>query len=50
MNSRFQPSDFNIRTVPGILKRDGVPEFDPSPDQLLEPAFAEMGVKMGVKL
>jgi len=28
------------------LKRDGVPEFDPRPDQLLEPAFAEMGVKL----
>jgi len=46
LNSRFQPSDFNIRTVPGILKRDGVPVFDSSPDQLLEPAFAEMGVKL----
>jgi bifunctional non-homologous end joining protein LigD len=46
LNTRFQPSDFNIRTVPGILKRGGgVPGFDPSPDQLLEPAFAEMGVK-----
>src|SRR6266487_4218757 len=46
LNSRFQPSDFNIRTVPGILKREGVPEFDPRPDQLLGPAFAEMGVKL----
>ena len=46
LNSRFQPSDFNIRTVPGILKREGVPEFVPRPDQLLEPAFAEMGVKL----
>src|SRR6266566_7041202 len=46
LNSRFQPSDFNIRTVPGILKREGVPVFDPRPDQLLEPAFAEMGVKL----
>jgi len=46
LDTRFQPSDFNIRTVPGILKRDGVPEFDPRPDQLLEPAFAEMGVKL----
>ena len=46
LNSRFRPSDFNIRTVPGILKREGVPEFDPRPDQLLEPAFAEMGVKL----
>ena len=46
LDTRFQPSDFNIRTVPGILKREGVPEFDPRPDQLLEPAFAEMGVKL----
>ena len=46
LNSRFQPSDFNIRTVPGLLKREGVPLFDPRPDQLLEPAFAEMGVKL----
>jgi bifunctional non-homologous end joining protein LigD len=46
LSTRFQPSDFNIRTVPGILKRDGVPEFDPRPDQLLEPAFTEMGVKL----
>ena len=46
LNSRFQPSDFNIRTVPGLLKREGVPVFDPRPDQLLEQAFAEMGVKL----
>ena len=46
LDTRFQPSDFNIRTVPGILKREGVPEFDPRPDQLLGPAFAEMGVKL----
>jgi bifunctional non-homologous end joining protein LigD len=46
LNTRFQPSDFNIQTVPGLLKRGGVPAFDPSPNQLLEPAFAEMGVKL----
>ena len=46
LNTRFQPSDFNIRTVPGLLKREDVPLFDPRPDQLLEPAFAEMGVKV----
>jgi bifunctional non-homologous end joining protein LigD len=46
LNTRFQPADFNIRTVPGLLKRGGVPAFDPSPNQLLEPAFAEMGVKL----
>jgi bifunctional non-homologous end joining protein LigD len=46
LNTRFQPSDFNIQTVPRLLKRRGVPAFDPRPDQLLEPAFAEMGVKL----
>src|SRR5437016_8927935 len=46
LDTRFQPSDFNIRTVPGILKRYGVPVFDPRRDQLLERAFAEMGVKL----
>jgi bifunctional non-homologous end joining protein LigD len=46
LSTRFQPVDFNIRTVPGLLKREGVPVFDPRPDQLLEPAFAEMGVKL----
>ena len=46
LNTRFRPADFNIRTVPGLLKREAVPVFDPRPDQLLEPAFAEMGVKV----
>jgi bifunctional non-homologous end joining protein LigD len=46
LSTRFQPVDFNIRTVPGILKREDAPVFDPRPDQLLEPAFAEMGVKL----
>jgi len=46
LSTRFQPADFNIRTVPGLLKGGGVPAFDPRPDQLLEPAFAEMGVKL----
>jgi bifunctional non-homologous end joining protein LigD len=46
LNAHFLPPDFNIRTVPGLLKREGVPVFDPRPDQLLEPAFAEMGVKL----
>jgi bifunctional non-homologous end joining protein LigD len=46
LDTRFQPADFNIRTVPGLLKREGVPVSDPRPDQLLEPAFAEMGVKL----
>jgi len=35
--------DFNLRTVPGLLKR--VPDFDTSPDQELEHAFAELGAE-----
>jgi len=33
--------DFNLRTVPRLLKR--VPDFDTSPDQGLEFAFGELG-------
>src|SRR5437667_9276020 len=33
--------DFNLRTVPALLKR--APDFDTSPDQELEHAFAELG-------
>jgi len=33
--------DFNLRTVPSLLKR--VPDFDTSPDQELDHAFAELG-------
>src|SRR5713226_9207440 len=35
--------DFNLRTVPGLLKR--VSDFDTSPDQGLEYAFQELGAK-----
>ena len=35
--------DFNLRTVPGLLKT--APDFDTSPDQELEHAFAELGAK-----
>src|SRR5438128_6443177 len=37
----IQAEDFNLRTVPGLLKR--VPDFDTSPDQSLEFAFGELG-------
>src|SRR5437879_12690369 len=43
LNARFQPSDFNIRAVPGILKRACVPEFRPRAARLLEPAIAGLG-------
>jgi bifunctional non-homologous end joining protein LigD len=43
LKKRFQPLDFNIRTVIGILEKTGVPEFDPRPNQTLEGAFAELG-------
>ncbi len=39
----IQAKDFNLRTVPGLLKK--VPEFDTSPDQELDHAFAELGAK-----
>ncbi len=35
--------DFNLRTIPGLMKR--VPEFDTSPDQDLEYAFGELGAR-----
>ncbi len=43
LKKRFQPLDFNIRTVIEILEKIGVPEFDPRPNQTLEGAFAELG-------
>lgn len=43
LKKRFQPGDFNIRTVTEILEKRGPPEFDPSPNQMLETAFAELG-------
>lgn len=46
LKARFKPSDFNLRTVPEILKKDGVPRFDASPDQTLEAGFREMGVDL----
>jgi bifunctional non-homologous end joining protein LigD len=35
--------DFNLRTVPALLKK--IPDFDTSPDQDLEYAFQELGAK-----
>jgi len=46
LKTRFNPGDFNLHTVPGILKKDGVPAFDISPDQTLDRAFREMGVEL----
>ena len=46
LNKRFKPEDFNITTVPRILKRRGAPELDPTPDQSLDGAFRELGVKL----
>ncbi|PYJ75610.1 MAG: DNA polymerase domain-containing protein [Verrucomicrobia bacterium] len=39
----IQAKDFNLRTAPALLKK--VVEFDTSPDQELEHAFAELGAK-----
>src|SRR5215469_9430742 len=43
LKTRFVPADFNLKSVVGLLPT--VPDFDPSPNQTLEGAFAEMGVK-----
>src|SRR2546428_13075452 len=37
----IQAEHFNLRTVPGLLKR--VQDFDTSPDQSLEFAFGQLG-------
>ncbi len=46
LKTRFKPGDFNLHTVPRILKKQGGPGFDESPDQTLEGAFREMGVDL----
>jgi bifunctional non-homologous end joining protein LigD len=43
LKKSIHAEDFNLRTVPGLLKR--VPDFDTSPDQGLEYAFEELGAK-----
>ena len=43
LRKKVQPSDFNIRTVPEILKKGKVSEFDTSPNQILDGAFKELG-------
>src|SRR6266705_1671056 len=46
LRTHFEPGEFNLRTVPGILKKRGVSEFDISPDQTLDGAFRELGVRL----
>jgi len=43
LKRNIQAEEFNLRTVPSLLKR--VPPFDTSPDQGLEQAFGELGDK-----
>ena len=43
LKKSIQAEDFNLKTVPGLLKK--VPEFDTSPNQDLEYAFRELGAK-----
>jgi hypothetical protein len=43
LKKSIHAEDFNLRTVPDLLKR--VPDFDTSPDQGLEYAFEELGAK-----
>ena len=46
LKTRFNPPDFNLRTVPEILKKNGMYPFDSVPNQTLEAAFSEMGVDL----
>ena len=46
LNTRFKPDEFNLFTVPKILKKGGGSEFDIAPDQTLDEAFRELGVKL----
>jgi bifunctional non-homologous end joining protein LigD len=46
LNTRFEPGEFNLRTVPSLLEKGGVPGFDVAPDQTLDAAFREMGVEL----
>ncbi len=43
LKKRFQPLDFNIRTVMETVEKNHLPKIDASPDQTLEGAFAELG-------
>src|SRR5207249_10880593 len=42
---RIDPTQFNIRTVPDLVRKGRVVEFDFGDRQRLEPAFKELGVK-----
>ncbi len=46
LNTRFKAEEFNLFTVPEVLKKGGVSEFDISPDQTLDGAFRELGVEL----
>ena len=43
LKKRFQPVDFNIRTVSEIVEKSDVPDLDLSPNQTLDGAFSELG-------
>jgi bifunctional non-homologous end joining protein LigD len=43
LKKNIHAEDFNLRTVPRLLKR--IPDFDTSPNQTLEYAFQELGAK-----
>src|SRR6266567_2394606 len=46
LNTRFKAEEFNLLTVPEVLKKGSVSEFDISPDQMLDGAFRELGVEL----
>jgi len=46
LKTHFKPEEFNLFTVPEMLKKGGGSEFDIAPDQTLDGAFRELGVKL----
>ena len=45
LKKRIRPEDYNIKTVDGVLSKSSA-EFDMTPDQGLEKAFAELGASV----
>ena len=46
LKTHFKPEEFNLFTVPEMLKKGDGSEFDIAPDQTLDEAFGELGVKL----
>ena len=46
LKTHLKPEEFNLFTVPKILKKGGVSQFNIAPDQTLDGPFRELGVKL----